>query len=67
MNKSEAGRLGGKRTFEKYGSDHMRAIGKRGALVFHAKYQLVPVHMSEFAIVDRLTGKVVNVIGEWVR
>jgi len=30
MNKREAGRLGGKATFAKYGSAHMAAIGSKG-------------------------------------
>jgi len=30
MNRREAGRLGGLRTFELYGSEHMRRIGKLG-------------------------------------
>jgi len=30
MNKAEAGRLGGKSTFEKHGRTHMSAMGKVG-------------------------------------
>ena len=30
MDRREAGRLGGRRTFELYGSEHMRRIGKLG-------------------------------------
>lgn len=57
MTKSEAGRLGGRTTFEKYGSDHMRRIGKEGAKKFYEKYELHPVGTSWFAIVERATGR----------
>jgi hypothetical protein len=30
MSKAEAGRLGGRATFNRHGVEHMRAIGKRG-------------------------------------
>lgn len=30
MTKREAGAMGGRRTFERHGRDHMSAIGKRG-------------------------------------
>lgn len=59
MNKSEAGRKGGLKTLEKYGREYLSEIGRRGAAALWEKYQLVPVNMTEFAIVDRKTGKIV--------
>ncbi len=53
--KVNAGRKGGLATFAKYGSDHFRNIGKRGARVFWSRYKLEPVGQSDFAIVNRET------------
>lgn len=50
-----AGRAGGLTTVRKYGNQYMRAIGRRGARVFHARYKLVAVFQDDFAIVDRET------------
>jgi len=33
-----AGRKGGKRTFKRYGAEHMRKIGKRGGKVYVSRY-----------------------------
>lgn len=58
MTKAQAGALGGKMTARKYGPNHMRTIGRMGAIAFHAKYRLEPVNMDDFAIVERETGRV---------
>lgn len=57
MTKAQAGRIGGMKTHEKYGSEYMREIAKRGAKAFHAKYKLQPVGTSDFLIVHRDTGE----------
>ncbi|MDD1711235.1 MAG: hypothetical protein LUQ37_10055, partial [Methanoregulaceae archaeon] len=57
MTKSEAGRLGGKKTLEVHGSSHMSEIGRRGAEVFHRRYRLEPKGTNDFYIVNRETGK----------
>lgn len=38
-----------------HGVGYMRKIGKKGAKAFHAKYRLVKLSTSDFAIVDRET------------
>lgn len=38
MTRSEAGRLGGKATFQKYGSEHFSRIGKAGFAALREKY-----------------------------
>lgn len=60
--KRTAGRLGGLKTLERHGRDHMQAIGRRGAQVFWQRYHLVPCELSDFAIVERATGRVVNLL-----
>lgn len=52
---------GGKATVAKYGSTHMSKIGKRGATVLWERYRLVPVAVSQFALVHKATGKVVSI------
>lgn len=59
MNKRQAGRLGGLETVRKYGIEHMRRIGKKGARATWSKYKLAPVGTSDFAMVERATGKIV--------
>lgn len=49
---------GGKTTSKKYGKDHMRAIGKKGAESTWAKYTLQPVGLNNFALVEKETGEV---------
>lgn len=58
--KVKAGRKGGKTTARKYGKEYMQALGRRGALAFHAKYKLQPAEMNNFAIVSRTTGEIVG-------
>ncbi len=64
MTKSEAVRIGGQRTVERHGKDHMIEIARKGAIAFHEKYCLVPVGSNDFAIVNRKTneptGKTIN-------
>ena len=58
MTKSEAGRLGGQATAKKHGTAHMKAIGRRGADATWAKYNLVPVGTSQYAMVDKQTNEI---------
>jgi hypothetical protein len=46
------------RTLERYGVQHFKRIGSKGAKVFHSRYKLTPVGISDFAVVNRLTGEV---------
>jgi len=62
LNKAQAGRAGGLATFGKHGAQHMREIGKRGARVFWERYRLEPVDLADFAIVERATGKPINLL-----
>lgn len=57
MTKAEAGAIGGKTTLAKYGRGYMANLAKRGAQAFHAKYKLVKLQTSDFAIVNRETGQ----------
>jgi hypothetical protein len=56
--RAAAGRSGGQSTLKKYGNDHFRKIGARGALITWLTYSLRPVGTSRFAMVNRETGKV---------
>lgn len=56
--RSEAGRRGGLRTLAVHGHGHFKAIGRKGALVFHRRYKLEPVDQNNFAIVNRVTNEV---------
>lgn len=56
MNKAEAGKLGGESTVKKHGNAYMKELAKRGAAAFHAKYKLMKLNGSDFAIVNRTTG-----------
>lgn len=58
MTRAEAGRRGGNQTFNRYGPEHMRKIGKRGAATLWARYALYPYELSKFVLVDRTTGTV---------
>lgn len=60
--KQSAGKLGGLATLSRYGPDHMRAIGKRGAATFWKRYSLRPIGTSRFAITNRETNKVIAFI-----
>lgn len=56
--KQKAGRLGGLRTVEKHGKEHMRTIGRRGAATTWKRYAIMPVDSSGYALVERATGKI---------
>jgi hypothetical protein len=56
--RKEAGRRGGLATLARYGVDHFRVIGRKGARVFHSRYRLDPVGLDDFAIVNRETNEV---------
>lgn len=58
---AEAGKKGGLETVRKYGVEHMREIGKRGASVTWSRYSLAPVGIAQYAMVDRETQRVVAI------
>lgn len=60
MTKAEAGSLGGKQTFKRYGREHMKRIGANGARRFHELYFLTPVGLANFAIVRRSDNVVIG-------
>jgi hypothetical protein len=62
MNKRQAGSKGGRVTVSRHGAEHMRTIGKRGAAVTWQRYQLSPIGLTEYAMVERATGKIVKII-----
>lgn len=55
-----SGRLGGLATVRRYGVEHMREIGRRGALSFHMRYRLSPDGQSDFLVIVRASGRVVG-------
>jgi hypothetical protein len=59
MTKAQAGSRGGKKTVQKYGPEHMREIGKRGAATTWTRYHWSPIGQNNFALVERETGQVV--------
>jgi hypothetical protein len=61
MNKKQAGSRGGRATFAKHGREHFRKIGKAGAKVTWTRYSLQPVNESQYAMVDRVTNKIVAI------
>ena len=63
MTKQQAGRKGGRATVAKHGREHMQAIGKRGAAVTWQRYHLSPVGLTEYAMVERATGRIIRIIG----
>jgi hypothetical protein len=63
MNRKQAGSKGGRATFEKHGRDHMSRIGKAGAASTWSRYYLAPVNMTEYAMTERATGRIVRIIG----
>ena len=46
--KQKAGSKGGAKTYEKYGSDHMKSIGREGGLKTKQLYYLQPAGTSGF-------------------
>lgn len=63
MDKRQAGSKGGRATFTKYGRNHMQDIGAKGALVTWTRYTLKPVGQTEYAMVERATGKIKTIRG----
>lgn len=61
VDKSAAGRLGGKKTLEVYGKEYYSELGRRGAAAFWEKYYLVPVNLTQFAIVRKIDNRVVSI------
>lgn len=60
--KRSAGSLGGRATLARHGRAHMQDIGRRGARAFWQRYHLEPCGIADFAIVERTTGKVINLL-----
>jgi general stress protein YciG len=60
--KAEAGRLGGTANYKNNGPTHMAKIGAEGAKTTHSRYTRVPYRQNDFAIVHRVTGKVVALL-----
>lgn len=56
-----AGRKGGLAVFNKYGSEYMRQIGKKGAEVFHSIYYVQPVGIRSWVIVGRKDNKIITI------
>lgn len=61
MTKAEAGALGGTMTHCIYGSNHMAAIGARGARTLHDNYDMEPIGQNNFAYRHKETREVVAV------
>ena len=61
MDKKQAGSKGGRATFAKHGRNHMH--GAKGALVTWTRYTLKPVGLTEYAMVERATGKIKTIRG----
>ncbi len=64
MTKQEAGSKGGRATVARHGPQHMSEIGKAGAAVTWSRYSLSPYGLTQYAMKDRQTGKIVRVIGK---
>lgn len=56
--KQKAGQRGGLATLARHGQTHFQTIGRRGAFVTWSRYSLAPVNQSQYAMVDRQTGKI---------
>jgi hypothetical protein len=57
MTKAQCGSLGGKATVAKHGKKYMAELAWKGAIAMHTKYKLVKLGTSDFAIVNRETGR----------
>ena len=62
MTKSQAGRLGGLATFKKYGKEHMSDIGTRGAETTWTRYSKSPYGLTQYALTERATGKIIRIM-----
>ena len=58
MTRQQAGSKGGRATVSKHGREHMQQIGRRGAVVTWTRYTLKPVNQSQYAMVERETGRI---------
>lgn len=56
--KQTAGRKGGLATLARHGPDHMRTIGRRGAVTTWSRYYLAPYGIGGYAMVERKTNTV---------
>ena len=63
MTRTQIASLGGKALFQKYGSNHMRQIGKSGQAKFKKLYAWKPAGTSGWALVRRSDGSVVAFVG----
>ena len=63
MNKQQAGSKGGRATVERHGREHMQQIGRRGAEVTWTRYSLSPYGLTQYAMVERATGKIKTIRG----
>lgn len=57
MTKADAGKIGGKVTFKRYGRKHMCRIGSLGGLKFWELYTVRPIGGNDFAVIERATGR----------
>ena len=53
-----AGRKGGKTVYEKYGSDYMAEIGRKGAARTHELYRFMPIGISSWVLVGRKDNRI---------
>lgn len=58
LTKSQAGHLGGISTLAKYGRRHFQDIGIKGTQVTWQRYNLLPIDIGGYAMVNRVTGKI---------
>jgi hypothetical protein len=59
MDKKQAGALGGRKTYQKYGRRHFQALGEKGAMVTWGRYSLKPIGQSQYAMVNNTTGEII--------
>lgn len=59
MTPAEKGRLGGLKTFKKYGREYYSALGRKGAEVFHSRYELLKYGIGDWLVVRRSDGQAV--------
>ena len=62
MTKQDAGKLGGLATFKKYGREHMSNIGTNGATTTWTRYSKKPYGLTQYALVERATNKIVRIL-----
>jgi hypothetical protein len=56
---SQKHQAAGRALVAKYGIEHMRRIGRRGAARFYQLYAWRPIYQSQFALVAKATGQVI--------